>query len=342
MSAIDALISGNMLIAWLVLSVTFGVLCKSADVFVDSAVEVAVRTRVPKMIVGLVLVSLATTTPELTVSVIASLRGRPEMALGNAIGSVICDDGLGLPLCALFSSAAIPVLPRVLRTSGVFLLLALIVLTGFVAGDNVLEKWEGGVLLLLFAVYTFVLIWRHRKDDAATAAEIPGVHMKKRHSPVVLTGKFIFSVAGVVAASDLIVRSASSIANGLGVPESVIALVLVAFGTSVPEIATCIAAGRKGEGDVAVGNIIGADIMNICWVAGASAVVNDLVLSAEQTRFMLPSMIAVVVLMLGLLWHRHSMSKRKGLLLLAAYVLFLALLVTFFPPGTTQHAPPGI
>ncbi|MFO7821082.1 MAG: sodium:calcium antiporter, partial [Lentisphaeria bacterium] len=271
LQAVDSLIAGNMLVAWLVLIATFVLLCKSADVFVDSAVEVAIRTKIPKIIVGLVLVSLATTAPELTVSVIASFRGKPEMALGNAIGSIICNGGLALPLCALFSVSAIHVMPGVMRTSGTFLLLAMLALFIFVIGDQSLVPWEGAILLLIFAIYTTVLIWRHRKEDATTITEVPGVHIEKKHRPLVLAGQFVLSVAGVIIASDLIVRSAASIAHGLGIPESVIALALVAFGTSVPEVATCVAAGRKGEGDVAVGNIIGANIMNVCWVAGASS-----------------------------------------------------------------------
>lgn len=342
MSAIDSLISGNTWVAWLVLRGAFIVLFKSADLFVDSAVEAALRLRVPKIVVGIVLVSLATTAPELTVSLMSAVRGKPEMALGNAIGSVICDNGLGLPMCALLSVAAIPVLPGVLRTSGFFLLAIQFVLLVFVLPDFVLNGWEGGILVLLFGLYSVVLVRQHRNDESAQATDIPGAEVRRRHHPAILFTQFGLSVVGIIAASDLVVRAAGSIAAGLGIPETVVALVLVAFGTSVPEIATCVAAGRKNEGEVAIGNILGADIMCICWVAGASALGNDLVLTARQAYFMLPSMIASVVLMLGLLWHGHSLSKRKGLILLVAYALFLALLIVFFPPGTVRSGGPEI
>jgi cation:H+ antiporter len=330
-----------MVAAWFALVLAFLVLFKSASLFVDSAVEAALRLRMPKIVIGIVLVSLATTAPELTVSLMSALRGKPEMALGNAIGSVICDNGLALPLCALFSARVIPVAPAVLRSSGAFLLAIQVVLAAFVLPDFVLDRWEGAVLVLLFGLYSTLLVRQHRRQRTSDSIDLPEAEGHRHHRPAVLVGQFSLSVVGVVAASDIVVRSAGSIAVGVGIPETVVALVLVAFGTSVPEVATCIAAGRKGEGDVAVGNILGADIMCICWVAGASALANDLALTARQACFMLPSMIVAVVLMLGLLRFRYRMSRGKALLLLVAYVVFLLFLFLLFPPGA-DGTPPAV
>jgi len=330
---IEAAIEHNVLIAALALLVSFAVLAKCADLFVDSAVGIAWRLHVPKLVIGIVLVSLATTAPELSVSLLAALRGSPEMALGNAIGSVICDDGLALGLAGLATAAPIVVIPAVLHTSGAFLIAAQILLFLFVCFDNTLGRWEGIALIVLFGIYLAFMYRLHRRghfiEDAVEEVEPP-----KTTVLTVLVPVFLAGLIGIVLASELIVTSATTVARFAGIPDAVIALTLVALGTSIPEVATCVTAARKNEGAIAVGNILGADILNICWVAGASAIANNLTLGRREIMFMYPTMFVIVGTMLVLLRVNYRLTRAKGAALLSLYIVYLASFFLVFRPGT--------
>jgi len=332
MHAIHTFIEGSLPIAWIVLALAFIVLAKCADLFVDSSVSLANKFKIPKLVVGIVLVSLATTAPELSVSLMSAIKGKPEMALGNAIGSVICDDGLALALCGIMTVSVIPVIPVVLRTSGLFLLGIELLAFGFVAFDGTLGRWEGAVLVALFVGYIVFLFRQHKKGVFKEHVESETGEEVKSRSMGGLTGVFILGLGGIILASEFIITSATTIAGSFGIPDGVIALTLVALGTSIPEVATCIIAARRGEGAVAVGNIIGADIMNICWVAGASALVNPLTLSKKELYFMFPAMFIIVAAMLLLLRVGYSLNRKKGFFLLALYVAYLVSFFFVFPP----------
>ena len=330
MAAIQHYLVEHTWLAWVTMPLWFAMLARAADIFVASAVALANRLGVPKLVVGIVLVSLATTAPEFFVSVLAALRGSPEMALGNAVGSVICDDGLALPLAGLFAAAPIAVMPSVLKTSGIFLVIVQLLLFGFVIHDGTLSRIEGIVLVACFVGYIALLFRQHKagklKDDLET--EPPEGY--KQMPAKKMVALFIVGLAGLLIASHYIVISASTIAGSLGIPEGVIALSLVAFGTSIPEVATCVSAVRKNHGALAVGNILGADILNICWVAGASAIANPLTMERDVILFMFPSMFVIVGAMLLLLRHRYRLTKLKSLVLLGLYIVYLVALFAFF------------
>lgn len=328
-------IQASLPLAWFALLLAFAVLAKCADLFVSSAVQLASKLKIPKLVVGIVLVSFATTAPELSVSLMAALRNSPEMALGNAVGSVICDDGLALALAGIFAAAPIMIIPRVFKLSGGFLVLIAVLAFLFALPDYTLSRWEGIVLVALFIGYLAVLFIQHKRGSFAedialerTATPPEDVSMLR------ILAVFLVSLAGIVAASEFVITSASTIAEKqFHVPQSVIAMTLVAFGTSVPEVATCIAAARRGEGTIAVGNILGADIMNICWVAGASAIANDLVLNKQEIYFMFPAMLVVIGAMLIMLRFGYRLNRKKGIVLFLGYLVYLALSVALFPHG---------
>ncbi|MFO7871315.1 MAG: calcium/sodium antiporter [Kiritimatiellia bacterium] len=331
---IGAFLNGHVWMAWITLLVSFAVLAKSADMFVDASVALAEKFRIPRLVIGIVLVSLATTAPELSVSLTAALRGSPEMALGNAIGSVICDDGLALPLLAIISPAAIAVIPAVLNSSFLFLISMEVLAFAFVIGDHTLDRWEGAALLMLFVVYMGVLFNKHKRGELTETLDIDELTDIEHASCTKMFSFFGIGLAGIVVSSQAIVLSAQSVALSFGIPEGIVALTLVALGTSIPEVATCVTAARKREGAVAVGNIIGADVMNICWVAGASAVANPLTLTGKELFFMFPSMFIIVGTMLVLLRTGYRLTRAKGLVLLSLYLLYLASFFAVFRPET--------
>lgn len=322
-------IPDNVFVHLAVVAVCFFILAKSADVLVEGAVGIARVLGVPKIIVGIVLVGFMTTAPEFTVSVISSLQGQPEIALGNAVGSVIVDDGLALALGIVVAPAAIRVDSRVLRTTGLFLV-GIDLLAFALAFNGTVGRLEGAVLLLVLVGYLVVVVVREgrrrrSKNDREEADEY--------HKPASLAGqlgKFSLGIVGVLIASEFLVNSAQFIARFFGVPPVVIGLTLVAIGTSIPEIATNIVAARKGHGDLALGDILGADILNILWIVGTSAVLKPLSVGRKVILFSFPAMLIVVVSMLIFARIRYRLDRWKGIVLILMYLGYLTATVILF------------
>ncbi len=311
---------------------SFVLLAKCADYLVEGAIDIARYLHAPPILIGIVIVGLGTTAPELAVSVTAALRDSPEVALGNAVGSVIYDDGLALPMAALFATTAIAIDRIVLRSAAIFLITVDLV-AWYMAFDGTLARVEGGVLVGLFILYLIYSFWEQKRRPRAETEEEP-----PSRSLWIVALLFAGGLAGVVISSHFIVEATPVVAMALGLPDVVIGLVVVALGTSIPEVATCIVAARKGQGALAVGNILGADILNICWIAGASALANPLVVPADVVNFMFPWMLVIVLTMLGLMRIGYELNRWKGLVLLALCIAYLiALFVT--NPGALA---PGI
>ncbi len=304
----------------------FAVLGKCADWMVEGAVDLARRLQVPAILIGIVIVSIGTTAPELAVSVQAAASGKSELALGNAVGSVIYDDVLALPLVALLSPVVVLIDRPVFRAAAVFLICVDVVAYAL-CFDGTLSRWEGLLLVVGFCGYlVFTYVQRRRNPSQDDVPE--GVPERSLLRILLL---FAVGLGGVVVSSEYIVESAEVVALGLGVSETVVALGLIALGTSIPEIATCVASALKKQGSVAVGNILGADILNICWIAGASATVNDLKVEEEVIHFMFPAMLVVVLTMLGLMRIGYRFDRWKGVVLLGLCVVYVLLLVLKSP-----------
>lgn len=316
------------------------ILWKTADWFVEGAVGIAQRLGVPEMLVGIVLVSLATTSPELMASLLAALQGMPEVALGNAVGSVIVDDTVALGLAALVSASPLIANPRIFRTSALVVIISMFICFGL-AFDGTLSRWEGAVLVGVFALYSAFSYWdeRRRRMQPAALGESVNEELLELENTVKQMGVgkililFIGGFLGVLLGSELLLRGAKGIAELMGLSPVVIGLTVVAIGTSVPEIATCVTSARKGKGGIGIGNIIGADILNICWVAGMSAVANPLVVQKSVINLMFPMMVVIVLSMLGMLRYKHRLTRLNGAILVAMYAVYIAVLLIYAPPG---------
>lgn len=323
----------DVLLAAQVFIVALLVLFKAGEWFVGGAVGLSEHLRLPRILIGIVVVGFSTTLPELLVSVQAAAQGMPEVALGNAIGSVIADDALALALAALIA----PILihhQATFRIAAWFLIGVDFIAFGL-AADGLLNRFEGAVMIALLAVYLIYAVYAAKKGRALMPAEAVPSHAADSWSGVLL--RFMGGFAGVFIASNLVIASATTLAEAFGVPTFVISLTMVAVGTSLPEIATVIAAVRKGEGEVAAGNIIGADILNILWIAGMSALVNPIEVAQKVILFSFPAMIVVVVTMLFFLRTHWRMDRWEGGVLLAMYAVFLVLLSVLFGPESMSH-----
>jgi cation:H+ antiporter len=314
------------------------VLWKSADWFVDGMVGVAEKMGLPHMLVGLVLASLATTAPELMTSLIAALRGEPELALGNAVGSVIVDASVALGLAALVASSPLLADPKLLKTSGLFLI-SVAILCFVMSMDGTLARHEGATLVGLYVAYTayaYIYGSRRRKADKLdpkfVSEELEEIEEHiEGFSTKQIALLFLAGAAGVLIGSHMLVSGATQLAELAGMSSVVIGLTVVALGTSVPEIATATAAAYKGKSSLGVGNIIGADILNICWIAGLSSMANPLTAEKREIFIMFPVMLVVVFSMLLMLRQGFKLTRANGAILVSLYVAYVFIALFYLP-----------
>lgn len=322
------IIPDSLFFHFLSLLVSFLILAKSADFLVDGAVGIASVLKIPKMVIGVILVGFATTAPEFTVSLLSAIRGFPEIALGNALGSVIVDDALALALGIVVAPTAIRVEKKSLRWFGIFLI-SIDILSFLLSLNGIINRLEGLLLLSILVIYLFVVFHVERKRRKAGVAEDEedGSLEEYTKSGGLLKQalRFLLGVGGVVLASQFLIDSSIFIAGFFGASKAFIGLTVVAIGTSLPEIVTCITAARKGHGDLAFGDIIGADILNVLWIIGAASLANPIHVEPDMILFAFPWMLFVVATMLSFAWWGYKLQRWKGFVLIAIYFVYLGL-----------------
>ena len=330
-----------------VIGVSLTLLAKFADLVVDYAVVLSQRSGVPKVIIGATVVSLGTTAPEVAVSVLAAWKGDPGLALGNAVGSIICDTGLILGAACLIRPLSIPFTTAnrqgwVQLGSAVLLVLFCVnwmdPLGHYTKGlPGKFPQWGGFVFLGLLAIYLWLSVkWSAGSTESvAEAGDSEEIENSDTDAAQTLI-KLLVCVGGVVLSANVVIPAVKILAERVGVPESVIAATMVAFGTSLPELITAINAARRGHGDLAIGNIIGADVLNALFVAGASAVVTQMGLTADPVFFKLqfPAMLIVlIVFRIGIATSKGTLGRGFGYVLLGTYAVYLGLNIMFGAGG---------
>lgn len=311
---------------------------KAADILVGEAVVLSERSGLPKVVIGATIVSLGTTSPEAAVSVLAALQGDPGLALGNAVGSIICDTGLILGVAVLIDP---PLLPRaIVDRQGWLQLGAGLMLAAAcwprdggnpLVGGGTLTQLTGVGFLFLLAAYLYLSVRWARDASGHVAAEIEEIQEETGDASAptsIVAAKLLSSIVAVVLVSHVLIPAIKIAAERIGVPASIVAATLVAFGTSLPELVTAVAASRKGHGDLAVGNVIGADILNVLFVAGASAAVTPAGLHASPDffRILFPAMLVVlVVFRIGVQLSGTRMRRSFGWVLVATYLAAMVL-----------------
>jgi cation:H+ antiporter len=306
---------------------------KGGDLFVSAAVRIAEILRMPRVVIGGTLVSLATTSPELVVSVMAGLKGESGLAVGNAVGSCICNIALILGVTAAIQPVDFH--PRPLRQPllGMFFFGVVLFLMTL---DLVLQRWQGLVLLLGGAAYFSVSFLRHWQDpkpqDVAEATTMVKEAVATRwawfRTKPGTVAQFLIGAAIVVFGSKLLVDAAVNIASALGVPSIVVGLTVVAVGTSLPELITAIASSGKKVSDLSLGNVLGANIANLTIVIGAAASIREVTLDRLTQLFNFPAMLLALLLLWWMLRTSKRMTRREGAILLTYYGAYLAVVVT--------------
>lgn len=308
------------MIPFLLIAVAIAILIVAGDFLVKGAVSIALKLKISMMIVGLTVVSFATSAPELFVSLMSALDGNSDIALGNVIGSNIANITLVLgPTALLFP---IVVQKRVYRFDWAVMALFSILFGIFLYTDNKIETWEGGVLFVGLLGYIYSMIVSVRRDKRLGKHEVPDT--EDNEDDVILPNwkSILFLVLGVFGlwyGSKLLIEQVEIFAKQMGVTDRVISLTIVAFGTSIPELTASLVAAYKGRKDLSVGNLIGSNIFNIASVIGITAIIKPIaVTSQDQLIDWVWMFAAALLVLLSIALHKKNMINR-----LAGGILFL-------------------
>lgn len=319
-----------MLLSLLVLLISLAVLVWSSDYFVGGASATSRYFGVSPLVVGMIVVGFGTSAPELLVSVLSALEKTPNLALGTALGSNIGNIALILGITALFSPIAVQ--SGILKQELPILIMATLVAGGLML-DGELTRLDGAILILLFVGVTVWLVWRSKssKGDVLTS-EI----QEHAAEPFPAVGKAVFQlVVGLVllmVSAKFLVDSAVDLAAAAGVSELVIGLTIVAVGTSLPELASSLAAVRRNEHDMALGNVIGSNLFNLLGAVGLAASIEPF--QVEKIVLMrdygLALALSVLLLLFCLSWKgkKGIVNRLEGTFLVLVYVGYLAYLLT--------------
>ena len=291
---------------------------KGADFLTEGAAALARRVNVPEIVIGLTIVAAGTSAPELFVSLVSALKGTPDLAVGNVVGSNTMN-------CMLIVGCAAIVAPMTISRStvkkdipfsvGASVLLMLLALNSF------LGRFDGILLLVGFALFMVYSLRQAKNGQGDTPTE------GKQRNPWMSALFIVLGLVGLVIGSNLFVDHASNLALSLGISEGVVGLTVVAGGTSLPELATTVVAARKGQSAIAIGNVIGSNVFNILLILGLTATISPLQIEGITTIDM-----AVMFVSVTLVWlfsfTRYTVERWEGALLLLGYLVYLMWLIT--------------
>ena len=306
-------------------------LIKGGDWFVDSAVSIAKRFRVPEIIIGATVVSIGTTLPEVMVSATAALNHNGAIAYGNAIGSIICNTALIAALTIAIRPA--PVNKKAIVTPVLFFFVSAAIYVAAAYGFGRFDRWLGIVMLLVFAVYMSMTIYNGFKNPVEAHEE----DAQENESSSLLKDLIILiaSAALIAVGADMLEGSSVALATMAGIPTEVIGVTVVALCTSLPELVTAVTALLKGHGALSLGNIIGANIFNLVLVSGVAVTISPFAIPDgsklfgynTSQLFEIPLMVTVMALMTLPALFKGKLRRWQGVSLLAIYAAFVTLQV---------------
>lgn len=314
----------NTLLVVALLIVGIVLIVKGGDFFVDAAAWIAKVSGIPDFIIGATIVSVATTLPELLVSLIAAGKGSVDMAAGNAVGSVTAN-------VALIMGISIACLPGIAKRSQIgfkaVLMLVAIVLLRLFSGNASLSIAESVIILCLFVLFIIENVRSAKKETASSTEEKNKIRPDKKEAAINIL-KFIAGTIGIVWGADLLVDNGSALAVLAGIPESVIGVTLVAVGTSLPELVTTITAISKKQSSLSVGNIIGANIIDLTVILPLCAVVSGKSLPVSSQMINMDMLVCLAVCLIAMLpaLFTQKFHRWQGFVLLLCYAVYMVML----------------
>lgn len=320
----------ELLKAILILVIGFVLLIKGADFFFEGSSSVAKKFHVPAMLIGMTIVAMGTSLPECAVSVTASLANNNSLAVSNVIGSNIFNLMVVCGACALFSPLTIrqDTLKKEFPLS--IICAALMLVLGYIG--MTLGHIDGIIFLVLFVGYLLWMIQSAKKARAAVlsdpgqSGQIEQAEFVEENIAILPTWKsLVFIIGGMIAikfGGDFVVDGASSIASSMGLSQTLIGLTIVAMGTSLPELVTSLVAAKKGEVDMALGNVIGSDIFNILFVLGIATAISPISFLMENVIDII-LLIIMSVIVLAFAWTKQQINRKEGILMLLMYAAYM-------------------
>ena len=308
-----------------------GLLCiiKGGDLFVDAASWIAEASGIPKFIIGATVVSFATTMPEMLVSVFAALQGNADIAVGNAVGSVTAN--VGLIMCVALICMECAMTRKQFGVKACLLLAAILALFGFTR-DGQLSVLESVLILVIFVGFLVESLISARQEQGS---ELPAQEERPKidKKTVLLNiGKFLLGAAGIVLGAQLLIDNGSALARMLGVPDAVIAATMIAIGTSLPELVTTLTAIKKKQASLSVGNIIGANIMDLTLIMPLCAVIQGKPMTVERQGMLLDIPACLIICAAALIpaLVQGKFKRWIGYLIGGLYIAYLIIMFTCF------------
>ncbi len=318
-----------MIINCLLILIGFVLLIKGADFLVEGSSGIAKKFHIPEIIIGLTIVSIGTSMPELFVSITSAIKGYEDMALGNVIGSNLCNLLLILGLSATIrpiifkKETKLIEIPMCLGITVLFMILCNI--------GNDISKLDSIILIALFICFILYTIVMAKKGNQFDKIKEPMVEIKqndkKQRKTILNLLYIIIGIIGLKIGGDFVVNNSETIANHFNISQKIISLTIIAIGTSLPELVTSVTAAIKGESDIAIGNIIGSNIFNILLIIGVSAFINPITYNTSYNLQMIILIISTIVLALfPYTDKKDEMTTSNGIAYLMLYALYMVIL----------------
>lgn len=318
---IEQLLALSPVIPYIVLVVAFVGLIKGADFFVDGAASMAKKLGIPSVIIGLTIVAMGTSAPEAAVSITAALDKSNGIALGNVIGSNLFNLLVVLGVCMLMTT--VPTTKEILKRDFPWNIIATVAVILMVL-DARISRIEGIILLVLFVSYIGYVVYKAIKNrEVGDEDEVKNISWPKSIMLLVV------GIVLIVLGGDLVVDSATSIARSWGVNDMLIGLTIVACGTSLPELVTSIVAARKGECDMAIGNVVGSNMFNLLFILGMTTTITPIVNIDLGAGILVDSILLLGFTVMMYLFSAHGVKwqKGKGAVSVVAYLVYLAYII---------------
>ncbi|WP_286311907.1 calcium/sodium antiporter [Romboutsia ilealis] len=314
-----------MFIKTILFLIGFVLITKGADIFINCTVDIGKKTKISEIILGATIVSFATTLPELTVSLFASLDGHTTMSLGNAVGSIICNTGLVLGLVAFISPFSVD--KKMFFSKSVLLLICVILLL-LLGIDKSITQTDSIVLLAMLAIYMYSNYRSVVESRVNNTSKVKGNNNLGEWIRIALL--FALGLIMMILGSRLLVDNGVIIAEWIGVPQGVISLTVIALGTSLPELVSSLTAIKKNHHAISVGNILGANILNIVSVIGISSIPNDIPILSQNMSIDFPFMIVLLLILILPTIKKNKLYRFQGLIMLIVYLIYIGILYTMY------------
>lgn len=301
----------------------FLLITKGADIFIECTVKIGKKTGISELILGATIVSFATTLPELTVSVFASIDNHTTMSLGNAVGSIICNTGFILGLVAFISPFKVD--KNMFFSKSAILLISVLALM-ILGIDGTISQRDGLLLIVLLSIYMYSNIKSvSGKNKGSINREVDSCNSIKssKHENLKIAVLFALGLIMMVVGSKLLVDNGVKLASFIGIPQGVISLTIIALGTSLPELVSSLTAIKKKHHGISVGNILGANILNIASVIGISSLINDLPILAQNIRVDFAFMTILLLTLILPTIKSSKIYRLQGLVLLITYIIYI-------------------